>query len=80
MENTSLTPFLYEPISLGVAKTAFKGSKTELEVFRGKSEKPLYVTAVGVEDELAKNHIYSMHGKPRIPTLLKLVDRECRKR
>ena len=64
---------------IGVAKTAFKGSKTKSEVFRGKSEKPLYVTAVGIEDEVAKNHIYSMHGKHRIPTLLKLVDLECRK-
>ena len=77
--------YLYDALDktipvIGVAKTAFKGARTETEVFRGKSEKPLYVTAVGVEDEVAKHHIYSMHGKHRIPTLLKRVDRECRKR
>ena len=64
---------------IGVAKTAFKDSKPESEVFRGKSEKPLYVTAIGIEEQLAKSHITSMHGKHRIPTLLKLVDRECRR-
>jgi deoxyribonuclease V len=75
--------YLYEALDktvpvIGVAKTAFKGARTESEVFRGNSEKPLYVTAVGVEDEVAKHHITSMHGNHRIPTLLKLVDRQCR--
>jgi deoxyribonuclease V len=64
---------------IGVAKTAFKGSKSESEVFRGESVKPLYVTAIGIKDQVAKRHISSMHGKYRIPTLLKLVDSECRK-
>jgi deoxyribonuclease V len=63
---------------IGVAKAAFKDSKPESEIFRGKSEKPLYVTAIGIDDQIAKSHISSMHGKHRIPTLLKLVDRECR--
>ena len=64
---------------VGVAKTSFKDSKPETEVFRGKSQKPLYVTAVGVELEVAKNNVFSMHGKYRMPTLLKLADQECRK-
>jgi deoxyribonuclease V len=64
---------------IGVAKTAFKASKSESEVFRGESEKPLYVTAIGIKDQVAKSHISSMHGKYRIPTLLKLADSECRK-
>ncbi|MFS1523798.1 endonuclease V [Microbulbifer sp. 2304DJ12-6] len=75
---------LYETLDkkipiIGVAKTAFKDSKSESEVFRGESKKPLYVTAVGIGDQIAKNYISSMHGKHRMPTLLKLVDRECRK-
>jgi len=75
---------LYEALDrkipvIGVAKTAFKGTKPESAVLRGKSNKPLYVSAVGIDDEEAKNHICLMHGKHRIPTLLKLVDRECRK-
>jgi deoxyribonuclease V len=64
---------------IGVAKTAFKDSKAESEVLRGKSQKPLYVTAVGIAYENAKDLIRSMHGKHRIPTLLKFVDSECRK-
>lgn len=64
---------------IGVAKTAFKNSKSESEVLRGASQKPLYVTAVGLSTEMAKDHIRTMHGKNRIPTLLKLVDHECRK-
>ncbi len=64
---------------IGVAKTAFQDSKPESEVFRGKSEKPLYVTAIGIEEQLAKSYISSMHGKHRIPTLLKLVDQESRR-
>jgi deoxyribonuclease V len=64
---------------IGVAKTAFQGSKAEWAVLRGKSQKPLYVTAVGIDLENAKKFIRSMHGKNRIPTLLKLVDSECRK-
>jgi deoxyribonuclease V len=64
---------------IGVAKSSFKNSRFETEVLRGSSQKPLYVTAVGVACETAKNYIRSMHGKHRIPTLLKLVDRECRK-
>lgn len=64
---------------IGVAKSAFKGSSPKTEVFRGKSEKPLYVTAIGIEQQVANANISSMHGKYRIPTLLKLVDHECRK-
>ncbi|WP_299948707.1 hypothetical protein [uncultured Microbulbifer sp.] len=75
---------LYEALDkkipiIGVAKTAFKDSNSESEVFRGESKKPLYVTAVGIGDQIAKSYISSMHGKHRMPTLLKLVDRECRK-
>ena len=63
---------------VGVAKTAFKESGPELEVLRGDSARPLFVTAVGIELEEAKQNILSMHGKHRIPTLLKRVDRESR--
>ncbi|WP_070965654.1 endonuclease V [Vibrio sonorensis] len=63
---------------VGVAKKAFKDSKAESEVYRGKSEKPLYVTAIGIEESQAIELVASMHGKHRFPTLLKQVDRECR--
>jgi deoxyribonuclease V len=60
---------------IGVAKTAFHGNmKTVVEVFRGESSRPLFVSAVGFETQIAAALIESMHGKHRIPTILKLVD------
>lgn len=63
---------------IGVAKSHFFGIGQEYEVFRGGSNKPLYVTAVGVELDFAKVLIRSMHGHHRIPTLLKRVDLKSR--
>lgn len=63
---------------IGVAKTAFQGSPHAVPVIRGTSERPLYVTAVGLAPEEAAEHIRAMHGPHRLPTLLKWVDRLCR--
>lgn len=63
---------------MGVAKTAFKGTPEEHEVYRGTSSKPLYVTTAGVSLEETKACVRQMHGKHRLPTLLKEVDRLCR--
>ena len=63
---------------IGVAKNRFAGIPTESELYRGQSQRPLYVTAVGVPLDEAKTHIGSMHGKYRIPTLLKRVDQLSR--
>lgn len=62
---------------IGVAKTKFQGSHAE-EVLRGKSNRPLFVTSVGMETEIAATHIRSMHGNNRLPTLLKRADWLCR--
>ena len=62
---------------IGVAKTWFKGGKA-LEVFRGKSKRPLFVTAAGITDEEAAAHVREMHGPDRIPTLLRRVDQLSR--
>jgi len=63
---------------VGVAKTEFNGAPAE-EVLRGMASRPLYVTAAGIEVVDAAVHVRSMHGVYRLPTLLKLVDRECRR-
>ena len=63
---------------IGVAKTPYKDTPKSCEVLRGSSGKPLYITAVGMEEEAAKFLVKSMHGQGRIPTLLKYVDRLCR--
>jgi deoxyribonuclease V len=65
---------------VGVAKTQFVGVRTVAEIFRGGSRSPLYVTAVGIDLSQAADHIRSMHGLYRIPTLLKCVDQLCRGR
>jgi deoxyribonuclease V len=62
-------------IVIGVAKIRFNNTPPETEVFRGESQRPLYVTAAGISDAEAKKSIERMDGRHRIPTMLKLVDR-----
>lgn len=70
--------FLYKieqsKIIYGVAKSKF-GDCDEIsgKVYRGKSKKPLYVQTTGAP-KVAGYHILYMHGKYRIPTMLKKVD------
>jgi deoxyribonuclease V len=63
---------------IGVAKKQYKDLDAGYEVRRGRSRRPLYVTAVGIEVEEAKGHILSMHGSNRLPTLIKRADQVCR--
>lgn len=58
---------------VGVAKSKFEGAGG-VEVFRGGSIHPLYVTSAGVDLKKASERIRTMHGVHRIPTLLKRVD------
>lgn len=62
-------------VIIGVAKNRFEDTPAETEVFRGGSQRPLYVTAIGISQSEAKSAIASMYGKYRIPDLLKLVDK-----
>ncbi len=63
---------------IGVAKTRFAGAGAAVEVVRGRSTRPVFITAVGMNAQRAAEHVRSMHGPYRIPTLLKRVDRLCR--
>jgi deoxyribonuclease V len=58
---------------VGVAKSRYKGS-SGIEVLRGRSGRPLYVTSAGIDPHLAAERIKAMHGVHRIPTLLRRVD------
>jgi deoxyribonuclease V len=62
---------------IGVAKTSFQGARPA-SVRRPGSEKPLFVTAVGVDLATAAQQVASMHGPFRIPTLLRRVDQLAR--
>ncbi len=84
LENPGLGAHLYQALGrrtsvVGVAKTRFKGAETTCEVLRGKSKRPLFITAAGMSQEVAAKHVHCMHGAYRIPTLLKRVDELCRR-
>ncbi len=63
---------------IGVAKSRFAGAGAAVEVVRGHSIRPLLITAAGISAQEAAEHVRSMHGSDRIPTLLKRVDSLCR--
>jgi deoxyribonuclease V len=64
---------------IGVAKTGFKGSDSvAAPVLRGESERPLWVTAEGVDLARAAKWVEGMVGPYRLPALLKRADRLSR--
>ena len=82
-EKAGLGMHLYNAIDksapiVGVAKKSFVDTPKECEIYRGSSAKPLFVTAAGIRLDEAKSLIASMHGKHRIPTILKKADQLCR--
>jgi deoxyribonuclease V len=58
---------------VGVAKKPFRGAPS-LEVRRGRSRVPLFVSSAGIEPREAADRVTSMHGPFRLPTLLKRAD------
>jgi deoxyribonuclease V len=78
-----LGAYLYEDLNknipvIGVAKNKYKKADYAIEVFRGESQNPLYVSAAGIKNKIAANCIKRMAGDFRNPTLLKLVDAVAR--
>lgn len=71
---------LYESLNakfpvIGVAKSNFAQiEKDKRAVFRGDSQKPLYITTMGTDIDKAAENVKSMSGKYRFPDLLKLLD------
>ena len=59
---------------IGVAKNRFRSTNHAVELLRGQSIRPLFITAEGISYQDAADHIECMHGKNRFPTLLKMVD------
>jgi deoxyribonuclease V len=65
---------------IGVAKTAFANNTFHVrEIYRGESERPLYISAIGVDVESAATLIKNMAGQYRMPTLLNRLDQLTRK-
>jgi deoxyribonuclease V len=63
---------------IGVAKTRFTTASGSVELRRGSSKRPLFITSAGMDPTTAADCIRRMHGSNRIPTLLKRVDRLSR--
>jgi deoxyribonuclease V len=54
------------------------GMPAQFEVFREEEARPVIVTCVGIDLGAAKVRVRNMHGKRRIPTLMKLAARIAR--
>jgi deoxyribonuclease V len=60
---------------IGVAKNDFAHLDClKRALLRGESKKPLFITALGIDLEVATEHIRTMAGEFRMPTLLKQLD------
>jgi len=60
---------------VGVSKTARPGLSAQFEVDREAETRPLIVTCLGIDLASAKARLRAMHGRKRVPTLLKWVAR-----
>lgn len=63
---------------VGVAKTPFRDNDAAVALTRGGSDRPLYITAAGIELSAAADAIGRMAGAHRMPAILKRVDRLAR--
>ncbi|MBC6994961.1 endonuclease V [Lewinella lacunae] len=79
-KSNGLGGHLYEALDkqfpiIGVAKKKYHSLEKEYrEVYRGQSQKPLFITAAGFDLEEAQCCVEGMAGTYRIPDLLKIVD------
>ncbi|GIJ47184.1 endonuclease V [Virgisporangium aliadipatigenens] len=64
---------------IGVAKTSFRGATHAIEVLRGDSARALYVTAAGMDAQVAADLVRNMAGRHRMPDALKRVDHLSRR-
>lgn len=65
-------------VVVGVAKNRFRDTTHAVELLRGISVRPLFVTSIGIDYQNACKLVASMAGKHRLPDMLKLVDRPSR--
>ncbi len=60
---------------IGAAKTAPPNLPDQFKLSREEEASPLFVSCVGLDLGAAKARLRAMHGRKRVPTLLKLVAR-----
>lgn len=79
-----LGAYLYESLNskipiIGVAKSRFyNNNKFVEEIFRGKSKKSLFISAVGIDLANSSILIQKMFGEFRLPNLIKQIDTETK--
>lgn len=71
---------LYEALGsrvpvIGISRTAMADTPAQFEVMREEETQPLVVTCAGIDLGAAKARLRTMHGKRRLPTLLKRAAR-----
>jgi deoxyribonuclease V len=59
---------------IGIAKRPFTGNRAAIEVFRGESRRPLWVTSMGMDAHVASDIVSKLPGKFRIPSMVKRAD------
>jgi deoxyribonuclease V len=68
----------YSAVVIGVAKNPLVIADRFVPITRGRSRKPLLVSAIGCPVERAAALVAGMHGPFRIPTMLRLADQCAR--
>ncbi len=78
-----LGAYLFKELSesipvIGVAKRSFHLNSNAVEIRRGQSNSPLFITSLGIDLQVAAQKIKTMKGNYRMPNILKMVDQESR--
>ena len=60
---------------IGLSRAPMADTPAQFEVFREEEAGPVVITCAGIDLGAAKARVRAMHGKRRVPTLLKLVAR-----
>ncbi len=63
---------------VGISTRTMPGLPTQFEVSRDEESRPLIVTCIGIDLGAAKVRVRTMHGRRRVPTLMKLAARLAR--
>jgi len=79
-ETPGLGQHLYQALGgkvpvVGVSKKSLPGLSAQFEVMREEEAPPLVVTCAGIDIGAAKVRLRAMHGRKRVPTLMKLAAR-----
>lgn len=81
-EEHALGTYVHEKYNIpviGIGKNKYASCVlNNLEVYRGESKKPLYVTSKGMDNEQTKTLVENMAGKYRLPYLVKFADNRAR--